>query len=71
MSALGHLRPIDLPPEFAACPLHPESGQTGRRLAKSALCQKRTYALQQKSSLFDHLVGKDKQGSGVVLPNNF
>jgi hypothetical protein len=22
-SAPGHLRPIDLPPEFAACPLHP------------------------------------------------
>jgi hypothetical protein len=32
----GHLRPIDLPPKFAACPLHPETGQTGRRLAKSA-----------------------------------
>src|ERR1700745_182071 len=23
MSASGHSRPIDLPPEFAACPLHP------------------------------------------------
>ncbi len=23
MTASGHSRPIDLPPEFAACPLHP------------------------------------------------
>ena len=51
MTAQGHLRPIDLPPEFAACPLHPESGQTGRHLAKSALCQSRLNALQQKAPL--------------------
>jgi hypothetical protein len=35
----------------ARCPLCPQSGQTGRGLAKSALRQKRTYAAQQKGYL--------------------
>jgi hypothetical protein len=36
----------------------PKSGQTGNGVAKSALCQKRTFALQQ-IFLFDHLVGAE------------
>src|SRR5262249_34558115 len=34
-------------------PLRSESGQTRRHRAKSALCQKRTFASQQKSPLFE------------------
>jgi hypothetical protein len=40
------------------CPLLPESGQLADGLGMSALCQKRTYAAQQKAPLFDHLVGE-------------
>src|SRR6478672_1915181 len=36
--------------------LHPESRQNSRRFCRSALCQKRTFALQQKTPLFGHLV---------------
>jgi hypothetical protein len=36
LSALGHFRQIDTLPALAACLLCPESGQTGRRLTKSA-----------------------------------
>src|SRR6516165_3224186 len=48
MSALGHLRPGWSEPHDRACPLRPESGQIADRFGMSALCQKRTYALQQK-----------------------
>jgi hypothetical protein len=34
----------------------PESGHREPYLAMSALCQKRTYAAQQKAPLFDHLI---------------
>jgi hypothetical protein len=34
MSGMGHLRPMDLPSELAACPLAPESGQLDGRLGK-------------------------------------
>src|SRR5262249_41082993 len=48
---------------FVRCPLCSKSGQLRWRLAKSALCQKRTYAPapQQKRRLFDHLVGEQLQ----------
>jgi hypothetical protein len=44
-------------PREHVCPLLPESGQVADRLGMSALCQKRTYAPQQKAVLLDHLVG--------------
>jgi hypothetical protein len=47
MSALGHPRPRRSKPPGHPCPLCPESGQTAGRLAISALCHKRTYAVQQ------------------------
>ena len=40
-------RPRPAKPHAHACPLRPASGQTGRCLAKSASCHKRTYAVQQ------------------------
>jgi hypothetical protein len=46
---LGHVR-------FA-----PESGQVADHLGMSALCQKRPSAPQQKTPLFDHLVGAAEQ----------
>src|SRR5262245_45489088 len=39
------------------CPLCPRKRTKSGHLEKSALCQKRTNALQQKAQLFDHLVG--------------
>jgi hypothetical protein len=39
MSLVGHERPRRSKPRVGLCPLRPESGQTGRRLAKSALCR--------------------------------
>ena len=56
MTGLGHLRPIDLPPEFAAWPLRPESGQTGRRLTKSALCQKSDSRTATRRILLDRFI---------------
>jgi len=61
MSALGHQRPGWSRPHDNACPLRPEGGQVGRHLRLSALCQKRTFALQQIASLLDHLVGAREQ----------
>jgi hypothetical protein len=40
MSAWGQSRLADTPPAVAACPLRAESGQVGRRFAKSALCHR-------------------------------
>src|SRR5262249_28440019 len=37
----------------------PRKRTNSRRLGMSALCQKRTYAPQQTTLLFDHLVGED------------
>jgi hypothetical protein len=42
------------------CPLCPENGQIAVSLGISALCHKRTFALQQ-IFLFDHLVGASEQ----------
>jgi len=38
MTAVGHSRRTWSWGYSGVCPLRPESGQTGRRLAKSALC---------------------------------
>src|SRR5262245_6445571 len=50
MSALGHQRPGDTPTVIAPRLLRPKTGQGGRHRAKSALCQKRTSASQQKTA---------------------
>jgi hypothetical protein len=39
------------------CPLYPQKRTLELTLGMSALCQKRTHALQQKGQLFDQLVG--------------
>jgi hypothetical protein len=44
-----------------ARPLRSESGQIADRLGRSALCQSRLNAPQQKVPLFDHLVGAGEQ----------
>jgi hypothetical protein len=53
-SALGHKR-TKLTTEL--CPLYPQKRTNRKRFDMSALCQKRTYALQQFAALFDCLVG--------------
>jgi len=53
MSALGQSRRTKPSNGFVRCLLCPESGQTGRRLAKSALCRyccKSLFALVIKNS---------------------
>jgi hypothetical protein len=37
------MRPIDLPPEFAACPLHPESDKRADVSLSPFLCQERPF----------------------------
>jgi len=51
MAAFGRIADIE------ACLLYPQKRTLELNRAMSALCQKRTYAMQQKTSLFDHLVG--------------
>src|SRR6516165_5656945 len=41
----------------ASCPLYPRKRTFVERVRMSALCQKRTHALQQTVSLFDHVIG--------------
>ena len=48
----------------------PESGQTADVFGMSALCQKRTFALQQ-DFLFDHLVGAGEQRRWGVEAEGF
>src|SRR5262245_32566365 len=43
------------------CPLYPRKRTSSGYLGMSALCQKRTFALQQIARLFDHLVSAGKQ----------
>src|SRR5262249_44593684 len=54
-------------PADAACPLHPLKRTNSRCLVRSASCQKRTRALQQKKWLFDHLVGAGEAVLGGVF----
>jgi hypothetical protein len=42
---------------FDACPLYPRKQTSAERIGMSAKGQKRTHALQQTATLFDHLVG--------------
>ena len=51
---------------FGLCPLYPRKRTSRDTTGMSALCQKRTYALQQKSPLFDHLVGAREQGRRLI-----
>jgi hypothetical protein len=48
MSLMGHSRPRPAKPKGYTRPLRPKSGQTHKRLAKSALCHEATYAPQQQ-----------------------
>src|SRR6516165_3842614 len=51
------------PLRFARCPVFPQKRTLVPCSTMSALCQKRTHALQQKRLLFDHLVGgRDQRG---------
>jgi hypothetical protein len=62
----GSLADIEAPP--TRCPLYPQKQTSFSALAMSALCQKRTHALQQKGLLFDHLVGaREEHRRGSVL----
>ena len=38
------------------CPLFPQKRTFGSMIVMSALCQKRTYAAQRNTCLFDHLI---------------
>src|SRR5262249_13956363 len=48
------------------CPLYPPKADKEQTSRLSALCQKRTFALQQKqNALFDHSVGAKPRGLGL------
>jgi hypothetical protein len=55
MAGMGHSRPRRSMPHDRPCPLHPESGQMGTGLAKSALCQSRHNAVQHISTGLDSI----------------
>src|SRR6516165_2084771 len=50
------------------CPLYPRKRTLSDTTGMSALCQKRTYAPQQKTPLFDHLVGAQQERLGEFQP---
>src|SRR5262249_10046538 len=52
-----------------SCPLYPRKRTCAVQGGMSALGQKRTHAVQQKGSLFDHLVGEGEHG--ISRPNAF
>jgi hypothetical protein len=59
MSALGHLRPIDLPPEFAACPLQ------FRKRTNSGQCRYvRLVPIATERSAADSLYSITSSGAG-------
>src|SRR5262245_31764029 len=60
-SATGHSRPKRSKPYDPVCPLCPRKRTLSDATAMSALCQKPTYAVQQKAPLFDHVVGAHQQ----------
>src|SRR5262245_21875193 len=43
---------------FGRCPLYPQKQTSLAAMVMSALCQKRTYAVQLNNRLFDHPIGK-------------
>ena len=43
--------------ELRECPLYPQKRTLPQRKQMSALCHKRTYAVQQRTSLLDRLIG--------------
>src|SRR5215467_14192494 len=46
---------------FRQCPLYPQKRTLVERVVMSALCQKRTHAVQQLRLLLDHLIGASEQ----------
>ena len=44
---------------FRQCPLYPQKRTSITTVVMSALCQKQTYAVQQRPSLFDRFVGSN------------
>src|SRR5215467_254457 len=54
-----------------ACPRYSDSDQIAAQRRSAALCQKRTNAAQQNTSLFDHLVGAQHETGRNLMTDGF